>query len=53
MPETPQLPTTPDPLASLRAGVDAHRQSVDAARQVGAQLRSEPPQLIDTTETHP
>lgn len=53
MPDPITAPKTDDPLASLRAGVDAHRQVTDAARQVGEQLRNEQPAIIDTTETHP
>lgn len=50
MTELPQLPKTDDPLASLRAGIDAHRQTTDAARAVGEQLRNEQAAPIDTTE---
>lgn len=40
MPPVPQLPHTESPLDALRRGIDAHRQTVEAAKQVGADVQA-------------
>ena len=41
MPDPPSLPNTPNPIERLRAGVEAHKAVISAAKQTGQEIAVE------------